>query len=94
VNFFGGIRSRPHIALFVEGGRADPNGVSEAGVNRLTVGAGNGTVKFCGGTVARYVDVVARHGSRRRVPAERCMGFSDDFDRRARRSNGTEPNRE
>ena len=94
MNFFGGIGSWPHIALSVEGDRADPNGVSEVSVNRLAVCTVNRTVKFCGGSVACYMDVVARHGSRRRVPGERRMGFSDDFDRRVRRGHGTQPNRD
>ena len=63
-------------------------------MNRLTVGIDHGTVKACRSSVARYIDVVPRYGSRRGIPGERRRGFANDLDRRVRRSNDAEPNRE
>ena len=94
MNFFGGIGKRPRIAVPVEGGGADLNGIPVASVNRLAIDIGHGTVKVRRSSIARYIDVVPRYGSRRRIPGESRMGFANNLDRRVRRSNDAEPNRE
>ena len=68
------------------------NGFSKVSVNRLTIGTGYGTVEICSSSIARYIDVVPRDGSRRLIPGKCRLGLSDDLDRRVRRSNDAEPN--